>query len=260
MIRATGVGNRHQVPLAVFRSGSKLRRMQEENRNWQFRYAVPQPPRGIQVQLTAEDAEKMLLARLADPKENRGDALWELARFYCAVKRYDEAISRLREIIAATDDMEDKAACVLALGQTMEQGGNYDAAVKFYREAFALEPTRTSTWYFINNNLGFCLNTLGHPDEGETFCRAAMEINPDLPNGHKNLGISLAAQGRYRRAAQCYVQATKVNASDTRSLRLLRELLNEHEDLRGEFEIDLRCCEEAVKVAQEAVKRATSAN
>ncbi len=227
---------------------------------WKFRYAVPQPPPGVQVQLTAEEAEKMLLARLADPKEDRKDSLWELARFYCAVKRYDDAVNRLREIIAATDDVEDKAGCVLAMGQTMEQAGNYQAAVRFYREAFALEPMRTHTWYFINNNLGFCLNTLSSPAEGEKFSRAAIDINPHLPNGHKNLGISLAAQGRYREAAQCYIQATKTNASDARSLRLLQELLTEDAGLRAEFDIDLRCCEEAVKVAQEAVKRAKSAN
>lgn len=227
---------------------------------WQFRYAVPPPPPGVQIQLTAEEAEKMLLARLADPKEDPKDSLWELARFYCAVKRYDDAVNRLREIIAATDDVEDQAGCVLAMGQTMEQAGNYHAAVKFYREAFALEPMRTHTWYFINNNLGFCLNTIGSPAEGEKFCRAAIDINADLPNGYKNLGISLAAQGRYREATQCYVQATKVNASDARSLRLLKELLAGHAELWEEFKIDLRCCEEAVKVAQQAVERAKSAN
>ena len=42
---------------------------------------------------------------------------------------------------------------------------------------------------------------LGHFAEGEKFCRAAIEINPSRPNGHKNLGIALAGQGQYREAA-----------------------------------------------------------
>lgn len=49
-----------------------------------------------------------------------------------------------------------------AYGHAMEQVGDYPTAVRHYTEALALEPTHTFTWHFINHNLGFCLNTLGH--------------------------------------------------------------------------------------------------
>jgi tetratricopeptide (TPR) repeat protein len=91
-------------------------------------------------------------------------------------------------------DPEQRAECVLTMGQVVEQVGDYRAAVQYYREALALEPTHAFTWYFINNNLGLSLNTLGHFAEGERYCRKAIEIHPHRPNAHKNLGIALAGQ------------------------------------------------------------------
>ena len=41
------------------------------------------------------------------------------------------------------------------MGQAMEQVGEYGSAVRYHREALALEPTQTFTQHFINNNLGF---------------------------------------------------------------------------------------------------------
>lgn len=210
--------------------------------------------------MTFEKAEKVLLARLEDPEDDRVEALWQLARFYRSQKRYDTSLDYLRQVIATSGDPEIKAASVLAMGQAMEEVGDYEAAVKFYREAFALSPTRTHTWYFINNNLGFSLNTLGRAVEGEEYCRAAIAIDANRPNGHKNLGISLAAQGKYREAALCFVRATQANASDARSLRLLRELLQKHQELRNDFETELHRCEKAVRMAQDAAAAARAAN
>jgi CheY-like chemotaxis protein len=43
----------------------------------------------------------------------------------------------------------------LPLGPTMEQAGDYPSAIRFYREAFAMELARNDVWYFINNILGY---------------------------------------------------------------------------------------------------------
>jgi tetratricopeptide (TPR) repeat protein len=109
--------------------------------------------------------------------------------------------------------LEQKAACVLVMGATAEKKQDFEAAVRFYREALAMEPVRNDVWYFIHNNLGYSLNMLGQFAEGEKFCRAAIEINPFRPNGHKNLGIALAGQGRYREAARCFVTATLAHSA-----------------------------------------------
>jgi tetratricopeptide (TPR) repeat protein len=158
--------------------------------------------------------------------------------------------------MALEPDLEKKAACALAMGANAEKQQDFEAAVRFYREAFAMEPTHNFVWYFIHNNLGYSLNRLDRFAEGEKFCRAAIEIDPSRPNGHKNLGIALAGQGQYRRAAGCFVAATYNNSGDARSFGLLKDLLQQHPELVFDFQSQYDRCEQAVKFAAAAIKRA----
>lgn len=214
-----------------------------------FRYEIPRPPEGPFVELSAAEAEKILLKRLEDEKAEPTDALWQLARFYGDCKQHGRAIDCLKKVMARYPDLERKANCVLAMGATMEQARDYEAAVCYYKEALALEPIRTPTWYFINNNLGFSLNTLGRFAEGETYCRKAIEIDANRANAYKNLGIALAGQSQYGEAAKCFVTATQVNATDARAFHLLQGLVKQHPELTYEFEEVAECCGKAVKVA-----------
>jgi tetratricopeptide (TPR) repeat protein len=186
------------------------------------------------------------------------DVLFDLARLYNAKKRPDRAVKCLRRILASESDLEAKASCVLALGQTMEQCNDFPAAITFYREAMAMEPTCNDTWYFIHNNLGYSYNQVGEFDEGEKCCRSAIQINPRRPNGHKNLGIALAAQGKYREAAISYITGTFNHAGDARSFKLLQELIKEHPELAFEFQSHLHRCETSVRFAAVALQRARS--
>src|SRR6266436_678608 len=153
----------------------------------QFRFAVPRPPQGPLVEMSAAEMEKTLLKRL----------------------QAEKGLACLRQALPQMPDAERKAHCVLALGQMMESVGDYSSAVGYYKEAFALEPGQTDAWYFINNNLGFSLNQLGQFGEGEKYCRKAIEIDPNRPNAFKNLGIALSGQGDFRGAANCFVAATQ---------------------------------------------------
>jgi tetratricopeptide (TPR) repeat protein len=202
--------------------------------------------------------ERVLKEQLDQADKNPRDVLWQLARLYNATKRHDQAVQCLRRILASESDLEVKASCVLALGQTMEQCNDFPAAIRFYREAMALEPSRNDVWYFIHNNLGFCYNQVGRFDEGERCCRSAIQINPCRPNGHKNLGIALAAQGNYREAALSYITATLNYAGDARSFKLLQELIKEHPELEFDFKGPLDRCEKSVGFAAVAIERARS--
>src|SRR6185369_4566864 len=133
-----------------------------------------------------------LLARLDEPGSNSMDALWQLARFYAESRQRDKAMDCLRRVMELQSDPESKAASVLAMGQTAEQVGDFESAVRFYKEALAMEPAATRTWYLIHNNLGYCLNTLGRFADGEFYCRKAIEIDGQRHNAFKNLGIALA--------------------------------------------------------------------
>ena len=216
-----------------------------------FNYSLPQPPEGSLVELSFAEIEEMLLNNLRKAKGDLRDPMWELARFYSHAKRHEEALDYLRKVLALQPDMEDKAATVLGMGQTMEQVGDYESAVRYYREALAFEPVHTPTWYFIHNNLGFSLNMLERFEEGEKFCRAATEIDGQRPNGFKNLGIALRGQGRFAEAAECFVKATQADASDPRSVKLLEELLAQKPELGFEFGTQLEYCRKAVEVARQ---------
>jgi tetratricopeptide (TPR) repeat protein len=220
-----------------------------------FRFAIPRPPEGPLVELSSAEAEKILLKRLDEAKTDPTQALWDLAQFYKLSKQHEKAVERLRQLLERLPDPEDKANCVLTMGQAMEQVGDYPAAVRYYKEALALEPTHTFTWYFINNNLGFSLNSLRQFAEGEIYCRRAIEIDPNRPNAYKNLGIALAGQGQYQAAARCFVTATQANAADGRAFRLLEDLMKQHPELEFEFQEIIESCGKAVEaVAKKAAE------
>ena len=210
------------------------------------------------VPLSPEEAERRLLTQLEDQNQDHKPTWRQLAMLYGDTGRYDRALSCLRELMALEPELERKAACVLVMGANAEKQQNFEAAAQFYREALAMEPTHTDVWYFIHNNLGYSLNMLGQFGEGEKFCRAAIDINPARPNGHKNLGIALHGQGRHADAARCFITATKVHSGDARSLGLLKDLLRQHGELEFEFGAELVRCEQAVSFAKWAIQRATA--
>jgi tetratricopeptide (TPR) repeat protein len=218
---------------------------------WAFKFSLPPPPDGKLVELSLAETETVLLNNLRAAPDDPKDAMWQLARFYSHSQQQEKALHYLRAVLALQPDTDYKAATVLAMGQTMEQVGDYESAVCYYREAFAFEPVHTRTWYFINNNLGFSLNQLGKFDEGEQICRAAIAIDGQLPNAFKNLGLALRGQGRFAEAAGYFVQATQADASDARSLKLLEKLLEQRPELGFDFAAPLECCRKAVELAQQ---------
>jgi tetratricopeptide (TPR) repeat protein len=215
--------------------------------DWGFRFSLPARTGDSIAKLLPEEAERLLLDRLRESKDDPRDALWQLALLSCRRHKYDLALDYLRQRMALDVEPDSKAATVLAMGQTMEQAGDYESAVRYYREAFALEPAHTRTWYFINNNLGYSLNRLGKFDEGEHFCRAAIAIDSQCPNAFKNLGIALCGQGELAEGAQCFINATRADASDPRAMQLLEALLTEHPELG--FAAELEDCRQAVRMA-----------
>ncbi len=229
------------------------------DKNFVFNFRVPAPQGGQVIEFSAAEAEQFLLQKLEDAKEDRRDVLWQLAVFYNRSGQHEKALERIREFLKGVSDPEERVGCVFAQGQMMENLGDYRAAVAYYREALAMRPTRPNVWYLVHNNLGFSLNALGQFIEGEEYCRKAIEIDPERPNGHKNLGIALAKQGCYREAAQAFIAATQANASDARACGLLENLLQQHPELENEFREAAESCRKAVEVAAKIVEKARPA-
>jgi tetratricopeptide (TPR) repeat protein len=105
------------------------------------------------------------------------------------------------------------------------------AAVASYSRAFALPAREDSIWYLLNNNLGYSLNRIGRHAEAEAYCRAAIAIDPERHNAHKNLGLSLQGQGRYLEAAHCLLRVARATKDDLRALGHLEDLLGQHEEI-----------------------------
>lgn len=229
-----------------------------ESEDMQFKFALPRLPKEA-VRMTVAQAERVLLDQLAATKGDPTRAMWRLAQFYKSVGRVEKATEVLRQMLDRVPDLEMKAQVVLALGQTAEASKDHALAERFYREALSLEPMRTEVWYFIHNNLGYCLNQLGRFAEGERCCRNAIDIDPARANGHKNLGVSLEGQGRFEEAARAYVAATQANAGDGRAFESLKKLLETHAELAAGFARERKLCEVAVRYAAQQRARALEA-
>lgn len=242
----------------VYETTARIERMDEPH-EMNFQFLVPTPPEGEVVEFTAAQMEQALLEQLAAAKDDPMQAMWNLAQFYKTERLLDRATEQFSLLLERTTKLEAKAEIVLALGQTAEKSNDFDLAVRFYRQALSLEPTDAFTWYFIHNNLAYSLNQLGRYADGEVYCRRAIGILPGRQNAHKNLGLALQGQGRYREAAQAFVTATQSNASDARSLGHLETLLTEHPELAFDFVTELECCRKAVALAKEGNAKAEAA-
>jgi len=216
-----------------------------------FQFSVGKVPQGEAI--TSEEAEARLLARLDQRGGQCSDTLWSLAVLYSRTDRLADTRNCLDRLLALAQDLEERAHCILAMGQLMEKYRDYEGAVKYYRQAFEMEPCRTEVWYFINNNLGFSLNQIGMYQEAESFLKAAIVIDPCRPNAHKNLGLCHVGLGDFAFASRCFVEATQVNASDGRSVKHLEDLVLAHPELlvdEKDMAEELEACRKAVEVAR----------
>ena len=221
------------------------------NPNFKFRFSVRPVPDGEA--LTYAEIEARCLKQLEEGERNCVQSLTNLAKLYSQAKLHDEACRCIERLIALSTDPEEHGGYYLSLGCFMEKIGDYKGAAKFYRQALALEPCRTSTWYYIHNNLGFSLNQLEDYDGAIPYLRRAIEIDPGLPNAYKNLGLALEAKGHFAEAAELFITATQTDAADPRSLAHLENLISSHPQL--ELDVPdllsrLASCREAVAIAR----------
>jgi tetratricopeptide (TPR) repeat protein len=108
--------------------------------------------------------------------------------------------------------------------------------------------------YYIHNNLGYCLNQRGEYERARHHCETAIQLDPSRANAIKNLGASLAGLGKYIEAAQTWLRAIHVDASDKRAWELLDALVKERREIILEAipDIDqqMEACRKAIATAQ----------
>jgi tetratricopeptide (TPR) repeat protein len=161
--------------------------------------------------------EGELLEKLRNGCDNLLRSLWELATLYAKTNRPTMAFSCLEIMISGIDDIEIKTIWYMKMAITMEEVQNYESALLCYSRVFSLKSGQEMDRYFMNNNMGYCLNQLGRYKEAESYCREAIKIDSRRHNAFKNLGVSLEGQGQYQRAADCYATAATIYPEDPRA-------------------------------------------
>jgi len=85
--------------------------------------------------------------------------------------------------------------------------GQFDAAVKSYKHALAINPNYAE----VHFNLGVTLQKLGQLDVAVNSYEQALAIKPDYAEAYYNLGITLQKIGQLDAAVYSYSQAIAVN-------------------------------------------------
>ena len=202
---------------------------------------------------TKSEAETWLSARLEESGGKDIALLEQLLNLYIRSHETDKATRCIQRLMDLVDDRRAVSCLFLRLGQIAEQINDYSSAEKFYRDSLALGPPDEDVAYWVNNNLGYCLNVLGRPAEAEAYLKRAVELLPTRSNAFKNLALCYQSLGRPVEAVEQFIAATHANAADPRSLALLEKMLEEQPELFGmvsDLHARLANCRMAVAQAQ----------
>jgi tetratricopeptide (TPR) repeat protein len=181
----------------------------------------------------APDTEKLLLARLKNSSSDEDYFRWMLfvVGFYRGINKIEAATELLSGFVQTSTDVEQSAHCYLALGQIATDERRHEAALNHFTSALELAPKRRKVVYVLHNNIAYSLNSLGRFAEGETECRAAIEIDWTRASGYRNLGVSLQGQNDLVSAAWALTEAIKADSVDNRARLLLEKLVALHPSL-----------------------------
>ena len=91
-------------------------------------------------------------------------------------------------------------------GSKLLQTGNASAALTRFRVVLTVEPLNP----LIHLHTGAALHDLGRYPEAAASYHQALELAPNMGEGHNNLGNSLMAMGLFRDAAECFTRAATI--------------------------------------------------
>lgn len=103
------------------------------------------------------------------------------ARLHLANALHDQERSgeAVAEIAKLTEDLLQYEGVKDLYADALGRIGEYDPAIRLYREIVAGNPTNLDVW----TRLAFLLKTVGRPEEGVEACRRALEVRGDYGEG-----------------------------------------------------------------------------
>jgi tetratricopeptide (TPR) repeat protein len=136
----------------------------------------------------------------------------ELALFFCGrslleFHRYTEAENVFRKEIEVTEP-ESRQRSYANMGALCEKRGEYRQAEEWYRKANRLDPDEAGYLIFI----GVMHFRDGKLAQAEQSLRASLLCKEGcFDEAYYNLGVVLAASGRYEEAIECYEKAIAID-------------------------------------------------
>jgi tetratricopeptide (TPR) repeat protein len=101
-------------------------------------------------------------------------------------------------------------AARVELGNLHMDAERWDEAIRWYREAQALDPSRPD----VATDLGACLVSVGRPAEGLAEFEKVLRAAPDYRNALYNKGVALLQLGRGAEAAEAWEELLKRHPGD----------------------------------------------
>ncbi|MBE89827.1 MAG: hypothetical protein CMM76_10370 [Rhodospirillaceae bacterium] len=173
-------------------------------RNWQeaityYRKALTKEPETINVQLNLgvalhhlnrlEEAIEVYKAIL-NKEPNHPGALTNIGVAYQEKRNF---IASLHTLEHAADFSPNDPLLLTDLGVTLQKLGRTDDAITRYNEALSVDPTYGKAW----SNLGNALQDQLHLAEAWEAHQRAVNIEPENPDFHWNLAMTLLLAGEY---------------------------------------------------------------
>jgi protein O-GlcNAc transferase len=91
----------------------------------------------------------------------------------------------------------------LVSGNMLAGEGKYDAAIKSYKQAIAMNPNMPEAYSLM----GSALAEAGNYKEAEAALRKAVSLKPNFAEGYYHLGIFLKSQGKQSEAEEAFRKA-----------------------------------------------------
>ncbi len=151
---------------------------------------------------------------------------------------FERAVRHYRQALEI-DPTFAEAHC--KLGDALSARGNVEQAIQHYREALEINPE----YFEAHNNWGDLLSTRGELDQAVPHYRNALQINPDFAEAHNNWGNALQGQGKIDEAIAHYHQALEINSDYAEALNNLGNALL----AKGNSEEAIRYYSQALQVS-----------
>jgi Tfp pilus assembly protein PilF len=155
------------------------------------------------------------------------------------VQKMDEVYS------AKLKDKSDNVDALFMLGVRSARSGNFDLAVKYFREAINIDPAHIGTHY----NLGNVYRDKGQIEEAFSCYQKVLQLDPSYVDAYVNMGIIFRMKRRLSEEMMCYRKAIQLNPASAEAFFNL----GHHFFEKGQFDKALVCYEKVTQLKPDFV-------